>query len=114
MKTPMQELIEIIKKRQEDDEAMPFMYNDKIIKLAESILEKEKEIKQMTKQRFIDTYFKKYKWYRRLVGGTWYKHQFTRDAQELCISFVGTWWARYNQINRYSKVIKIETYGGNK
>ena len=34
----MQELIEIIKKRQEDDEAMPFMYNDKIIALAESML----------------------------------------------------------------------------
>ena len=43
MKTPMQELIDIIKKRQEDDEAMPFMYNDKIIALAESLLEKEKE-----------------------------------------------------------------------
>ena len=43
MKTAMQELIEIIKKRQEDDEAMPFMYNDKIIALAESLLEKEKE-----------------------------------------------------------------------
>ena len=43
MKTPMEELIEIIKKRQEDDEAMPFMYNDKIIALAESLLEKEKE-----------------------------------------------------------------------
>ena len=39
----MQELIEIIKKRQEDDEAMPFMYNDKIIALAESLLENEKE-----------------------------------------------------------------------
>ena len=44
MKTPMQELIEIIKKRQEDDEAMPFMYNDRIIALAESLLEKEKEV----------------------------------------------------------------------
>ncbi len=44
MKTPMQELIEIIKKRQEDDEAMPFMYNDRIIALAESMLEKEKEV----------------------------------------------------------------------
>jgi len=43
MRTPMQELIEIIKKRKEDDEAMPFMYNDKIIALAESLLEKEKE-----------------------------------------------------------------------
>ena len=40
----MEELIEIIKKRQEDDEAMPFMYNDKIISLAESMLEKEKEV----------------------------------------------------------------------
>ena len=40
----MQELIEIIKKRKEDDEAMPFMYNDKIIALAESMLEKEKEV----------------------------------------------------------------------
>ena len=40
----MEELIEIIKKRQEDDEAMPFMYNDKIIALAESMLEKEKEV----------------------------------------------------------------------
>ena len=39
----MQELIEIIKKRKEDDDAMPFMYNDKIIALAESMLEKEKE-----------------------------------------------------------------------
>ena len=40
----MQELIEIIKKRQEDDEAIPFMYNDRIIALAESLLEKEKEV----------------------------------------------------------------------
>jgi hypothetical protein len=44
MKTPMEELIEIIKKRQEDDEAMPFMYNDKIIALAECMLEKEKVV----------------------------------------------------------------------
>jgi hypothetical protein len=53
MKTPMQELIEIIKKRQEDDEAMPFMYNDRIIELAESLLEKEKE--QMCE--FAEQYF---------------------------------------------------------
>ena len=44
MKTPIQELIEIIKKRQEDDEAIPFMYNEQIIELAESMLEKEKEM----------------------------------------------------------------------
>ena len=44
MKTPLQEFIEIIKKRQEDDEALPFMYNAQIIELAESLLEKEKEV----------------------------------------------------------------------
>jgi len=44
MKTPMQELIEIIKKRQEDDDVQPFMWHDQIIKLAESMLEKEKEV----------------------------------------------------------------------
>ena len=43
MKTPLQEFIDIIKKRQEDDEALPFMYNAQIIELAESLLEKEKE-----------------------------------------------------------------------
>ena len=41
--TPMQEFIDIIKKRQEGDEAIPFMYNDEIIELAESLLEKEKQ-----------------------------------------------------------------------
>jgi len=41
--TPMQEFIDIIKKRQEGDEAIPSMYNDEIIELAESLLEKEKE-----------------------------------------------------------------------
>ena len=41
--TAMQEFIEIIKKRQEDDDAIPFMYNERIIKLAESMIEKEKD-----------------------------------------------------------------------
>ena len=40
MKTPLQEFIDIIKKRQEDDEASPFMYNAQIIELAESLLKK--------------------------------------------------------------------------
>ena len=54
MKTPMQELIEIIKKRQEDDEAMPFMYNDRIIELAESLLEKEKEVMCGFADRYVE------------------------------------------------------------
>ena len=43
MKTPMQELIETIKKLQKDDDVQPFMWHEQIIKLAESMLEKEKE-----------------------------------------------------------------------
>jgi hypothetical protein len=53
---------------------------------------------------------KKFKWYRRLSGGKWHKHEFTRDAQEICVTFVGTWWARYGKINRYSNVIEEECY----
>jgi|GEM_PF-5783904 len=54
--------------------------------------------------------FRKFKWYRKYKGGTWYKHEFTRDALDLSVSFTGTFWARYGDINRYSKVIKIEKY----
>ena len=65
------------------------------------------------KQTAVDTYFGRYKWYRKSVGSFWYKHQFTKDANELTFTAGGTWWARYNQCNRYSQVIEIETYGGN-
>jgi len=41
--TPIQELIEIIKQRINDDDAMPYMYNEQILELAESMLDKEKE-----------------------------------------------------------------------
>jgi len=68
MKTPMEELIEIIKKRQEDDEAMPFMYNDKIIALAESMLEKEKEV--------IETAFLEGRILRPLTSEQWYNETF--------------------------------------
>ena len=44
MKTPMQELIDIIKQRINDDDSIPYMYNERILELAESLLEKEKEI----------------------------------------------------------------------
>ena len=44
MKTPLQELINIVKERKENVNSMPFMWNGDIIKIAESLLEKEKEI----------------------------------------------------------------------
>jgi len=52
----------------------------------------------------------RFKWWRKLKGGTWYKHQFTRDAIELTFDEGGTWWTRYDKINRYSSVIEVESY----
>jgi len=50
-----------------------------------------------------------FRWYRRLCGGIWYKHQFTEDAGWICSTWIGnTFWARYDYINRYSEVIKTE------
>ena len=44
MKTPMQELIFVIRKRQEDEDVQPFMWLEQIVELAESMLKKEREI----------------------------------------------------------------------
>lgn len=59
---------------------------------------------------WIDVLCGKYKWYRKLRGGKWYQHEFTADAEELTFSKGVTWWARYNELNRYSKVVKTEIY----
>ena len=40
----MQELIFVIRKRQEDEDVQPFMWLEQIVELAESMLEKEKEM----------------------------------------------------------------------
>jgi hypothetical protein len=102
-------------KKQCDDECC-VSAEDCHIKASIGILSQPKqetlEVK-MSKQTAVDTYFGRYKWYRKSVGSFWYKHQFTKDANELTFTAVGTWWARYNQCNRYSEVIEIETYGGN-
>ena len=50
MKTPLQELIDTIKERKGNENSMPFMWNGDIIKLAESLLEKEKEQRGYTKE----------------------------------------------------------------
>ena len=42
----MQELIFVIRKRQEDEDVQPFMWLEQIVELAESMLEKEKEVMQ--------------------------------------------------------------------
>ena len=53
-----------------------------------------------------DYYLNRFKWYRKRRNCTWYKHEFTNDALELSYTFVGTFWALYGEINRYSRVIK--------
>ena len=58
----------------------------------------------------LDVYFGKFKLYRKMRKGTWYKHQFTKDAEELTFPQGDTWWARYGKINRYSDVIETEVY----
>ena len=57
-----------------------------------------------------DYYLNKYKWYRKWRKCTWYKHEFTKDALEISMTFVGTWWALYGNINRYSKVVDKEQW----
>lgn len=51
-----------------------------------------------------------FKWYRKWRKCTWYKHQFTRDALQLSVTFQGTFWALYGNINRYSIVIETEEW----
>lgn len=62
------------------------------------------------KQIWLDVYLCKFQWYRKSRKGTWYKHQFTKDAEELTFPKGDTWWARYDKINRYSNVIKTEDF----
>ena len=62
------------------------------------------------KQSWIDIYLSRYLCYRKAKGGTWYKHEFTNDATQIKLTEGNTFWARYGNINRYSKVIKIEVF----
>jgi hypothetical protein len=50
------------------------------------------------------------RFWRKLKGCTWYKHRFTKDANELTFAEGKTWWARYGKINRYSDLVGTEVY----
>jgi hypothetical protein len=56
---------------------------------------------------WIDVYLGKYKWYRMLTKTTWYEHQNTYQLPGLIFS---SFWAKYGELNRFTKVIKIEKY----
>jgi preprotein translocase subunit SecE len=63
-----------------------------------------------SKQTWLDIYFGKYKWYRKLSKGTWFKHEFTEHARQLGFESGKVWWARYGELNRYSIIILVEIY----
>lgn len=50
---------------------------------------------------------KRFKFFRKLKKGTWYKHQNTYQLPGLYFSYM---WCRYGEINRYTKVVEIESY----
>ena len=52
---------------------------------------------------------KRYKFWRKFKGGVWYKHQFTRDANELSFPQGKTWWARYGKIIDILMLLKQRT-----
>lgn len=51
-----------------------------------------------------------FKWFRKLKGGVWHKHQFTIDAGQIMLPVGNVFWARYGELNRYTKVISVENY----
>ena len=65
---------------------------------------------EKTKPIWLDYKLNSFKLYRKLRKCNWYQHEFTPDALELSVTFVGTFWALYGEINRYSKVIETEMY----
>lgn len=52
----------------------------------------------------------RFRFYRKIKGGIWYKHRFTKEANIFGIYEGTTFWARYGNINRYSEVINIEKF----
>jgi len=57
-----------------------------------------------------DYHLNGFKFYRKWRKTNWYKHQFTNDALQLSMTFTGTWWALYGNINRYSNVVETEEW----
>ena len=48
-----------------------------------------------------------FKWYRKYKGGDWFKHLNT--FQLPCLYFI-SFWARYGEINRFTKVTEVEKW----
>ena len=53
--------------------------------------------------------FERFRFYRALVGGKWYKHQMNGELPNC----YGAFWAQYGKIDRYTDIIKEEDYTKN-
>lgn len=49
------------------------------------------------------------KWFRKYLGGTWYKHKNTYQLRGLIFDYF--WTNKYGEINRFTKVVEVEKYG---
>lgn len=66
--------------------------------------------KETIKVKWADIHLGKFEFYRKLKGGKWYLHEFTKDAEQLTFNKGSRFWTRYGYMNRYTKVILEETY----
>lgn len=73
---------------------------DKVIRyILSNILEYFESLFNFSRESFI--------FYRYYKGGLWYKHEMSGELPNC----YGSFWARYDKINKYTDIIKIENYG---
>jgi hypothetical protein len=60
------------------------------------------------KQTWIDSYLGRFKCYRKLKKGTWYKRSFNENAYQLRLKSYSNYWTRYGGKSSYCEVIEIE------
>ena len=60
------------------------------------------------KQTWIDTYLGRYRWYRKIRGGYWYRRTFNDNAYELRLNSYSDYWTRYGGLSNYCRVVDTE------
>lgn len=53
---------------------------------------------------------KRFRFWRKLLGGIWYQHEFTEAAEQITMPEGVRFWSRYDSLSRYTKVIKTENF----
>ena len=57
------------------------------------------------------TCMSRYRFWRKLLGGTWYQHEYTERAVDLTFVPGKRWWSRSSAESSYNKLIIVESYG---